>query len=302
MDWSVVAILAAITWFDGLRRVPADAVVLRQVLGGSWTASEYAEPGRGWRLVAWWTPFTLALVVPSSGMPAASAAAQSLNEGLATRLHRARPVVLGLRLLGASVLASLVVGIPAAVARFGAWGFAASVGAVVLLATTTALAAFVGLRKLGHARRQATRIAAPLLSPFAAPRAAEVLLEHAVAGTPMLVLARTLLGVDSFASWIRPQAHDALRSDGTANARADALIALIGRPGLAAIVGRPPARLGVSECYCERCARVYRLGTTTCADCDGVPLVRAPRATRFDLPSVRPHLLGGALASIRQRN
>jgi hypothetical protein len=118
----------------------------------------------------------------------------------------------------------------------------------------------------------------------------------------MLVLARTLLGVDNFASWIRPQAHDALRSEGTATPRAEALIALIGRPGLAAIVGRPPANLGVSECYCERCARVYRSGTTTCADCEGVPLVRAPRATRFDLPSVRPQFLGGALASIRQRN
>src|SRR5687767_11497229 len=120
MDWSTVVILAAITWLDGVRRVPSDALVLRRVLGGQWTVADSAV-GRTFRLVSWWSPVTLPLVIPSGGIPEADTPTGARSETLAVRLERSRRVVGALRVLGALVIAGIALGIPAAVARFGAW-------------------------------------------------------------------------------------------------------------------------------------------------------------------------------------
>jgi hypothetical protein len=280
MDWGTVVLLAAITWLDGVRRVPTGALVVRRLLADRWTVVELADPGRTWRLVSWWSPFTLALVVPPGGMSATvGAPGEATDDALAARLALSDRALLRLRVLGASVLVGIVIGIPAAVARFGSWGFAAGVAAVLLLALATAVAASCVVRGLGHSWRRATRIAAPLFWPFSAPRAAEVVLEQAIAGAPPLMVARRLLGAAGFGAWIRPQAYDALRGEGSTHELAAAVLTLVGRPGLAAIVQTPPANCEPDEGYCARCARVYRAGTATCAHCPAVALLRAPRTS-----------------------
>jgi hypothetical protein len=272
MDWSTVVILAAVTWLDGVRRVPPDALVLRRVFGGRWTVADPADVGRTFRLVSWWSPVTLPLVIPSGGIPEADSPTGARTETLAARLERSGRVVGALRVLGALVVAGIVLGIPAAVALFGAWGFAAALGAVLLLGVAMAAVVAGAVRGVGRSWRRAARIGAPLLYPFTAPRAAELVLQHAVAGEPPLMVARQLLGPDGFAAWVRPQAYDALRAN--AGARdASALMTLVGHSGLAAIVHAVPAQCEAGECYCPRCARVYRAGTVACAECGGPRLI-----------------------------
>ena len=271
MDWSTVVILAVVTLLDGVRRVPAGALVLRRVLAGRWTvADREAEPGL--RLVSAWSSFTLPLIIPSGGVSDADALGDHAHTSLDDRLARARGVVGFLRLLGASIVLAIVLGVPAAVARFDAWGLAVSLAVVMLLSIGTAIIVACVMRRGGRSWRRALRIAAPLLYPFSAPRAGELVLGYAVAGAAPLMVARSLLGEASFASWVRPHAYDAMQS-GTLAADPRGLVALVGQSGLAQIVATPPAHCGTGERYCARCARVYRAETTTCPECQGLPLV-----------------------------
>lgn len=267
------------TWLDGMRRVPPDALVLRRVLGGQWTVADSGDIGRMWRLVSWWSPVTLALVIPSGGIPDADAPTEATDETLAARLARSQRVVGALRVLGALVIVGIVFGIPAAVARFGAWGFVAALAAVLLLAIAAAAVVVGAMRGAGRGWRRVASITAPLLWPFTAPRAAELVLERAVAGAAPLMIAQRLLGPARFAEWVRPRAYDALR-DGVAPPDSTALLALVGRTDLTAIVHSAPAQCEAGERYCPRCARVYRASIASCAECRGLRLVGLPEGER----------------------
>lgn len=272
MDWGAVLALAVVTCLEGVRRVPADALVLRRVLGGGWTIAEPLDFGRTWHLVAWWSPLTLAVVVPPGGIVRSGAPRGSSPDRLDARVSGCRRAVVALRILGGLLLLAIIVGAPTAAGRFGAWGFATTVGVVLLVSLLTALRTLRALREMHVDWRVAARVAAPLLWPFTAPRAAEIVLEHAVAGAPPLAVARQLLGDAGFATWVRPQAYDALAAGTTADGHGSALLTVVGRPALAAIVRTPPTGCGSGECYCARCGRVYRSGTALCADCGGVSL------------------------------
>lgn len=274
MDWSTVVILAAVTLLEGVRRVPADALVLRRVLGGQWTVADLGDDGRPWRLVSWWSPFTLALVVPSGGFPDSDATNEQTDEALGAHLTRARRVVGTLRLLGALIIVGIVFGIPAAIGRFGAWGFVAALSVVMLLTVATAIVVACAMRVRGRGWWRRVRIGAGLLWPFSAPRGAELMIERAVAGAPPLMVARQLLDPASFAAWVRPRAYDALRAHGGSHETAS-LLTVVGQPDLRAIVHAAPAHCGSGEAYCPRCARVYRAGVATCAECQGLHLVTA---------------------------
>jgi hypothetical protein len=275
MDWSTVVILAAITWLDGLRRVPDGALVLQCVLHGPWTVAD-EEPDPRWQLVSWWSPLQLALVVPRGGVvPGVDAPRQALtDDALAERLSRSRYLIATLRVLGAVTIVGIVLGIPGAVARSGAWGFFVALLGVLLLSFVTWVVVAVSMKRDGRSWRRAMGIAAPLLYPFTTPRAAELVLAEAIAGAPPIVVARQLLGRAGFLAWVRPHAYDALR--GRAKPiDAATLTSLLGRPSLTAIVGATPAQCEPGEGYCPRCARTYRPGTPTCAHCDGLRLVAA---------------------------
>jgi hypothetical protein len=274
MDWSTVVILAAVTLLDGVRRVPAGALVLRRVLTGPWTvADREAEPGL--RLVSSWSSFTVPLIVPSGGIPEADALAEKAQGPLEARVARVRGTIGVLRLLGALVLLAIVFGVPAAVARFDVWGLAASLTVVMLLSVVTTTVVAWTMRRSGRSWRRAVRLAAPLLYPFSTPRAAELVLGHAAAGAAPLMVARSLLGEAAFVSWVRPHAYDAMQG-GVLTHDPRGIVALVGRSGLARIVETPPAHCGTGERYCARCARVYRADTMTCPECRGLPLVAHP--------------------------
>jgi len=272
MDWGAVFALAVVTWLDGVRRVPADALVLRRVLGASWAIADPVDSGRTWRLVAWWSPLTLALVVPAGGIVCGEDEPERTPDAVDARVAACARTVVVLRVLGASVLLAIVGGVPAATARFGTWGFVAVIAGALFLSFLTSLVAMRAVRRLRFGWRRAGRVAAPLLWPFAAPRAAELVLEHAVAGAPPLAVARLFLGDAEFTSWVRPRAYDALTAGTAADGLSAALLSLVGRSALAAIVGNAPAGCESNERYCARCGRVYRSGTALCADCRTVSL------------------------------
>jgi hypothetical protein len=114
-----------------------------------------------------------------------------------------------LRILGVVELLALVVGVPFALRRFGALGFFAALGVVLVLCLTIFTALAFSARGLGKPWRAALGWAFPYLSPFAAPRGAEVLLEETLRDVPPSVASSALLPADAFLRWVRPLAYDA---------------------------------------------------------------------------------------------
>ena len=57
-DLGTVALLAFITLLDGVRRIPAGALVLRRVGFGAWRVSDEGSDRDRWMLVSWWPPIS----------------------------------------------------------------------------------------------------------------------------------------------------------------------------------------------------------------------------------------------------
>ena len=194
-----IVFLALLTLIEGVRRVPRGSVVLHRVLFGHWTV-EPPEAGDRVRLLSWWSPLMSTIVLaPREKYPRTDA---DVVQGLYT-------VLFDLRVLGVVELLALVLGVPFALQRFGAVGFLAALGAVVLLCLSIFTALAFSARGLGKPWRAALRWALPYLSPFAAPRGAEALLEEALRDVPPAVVSRTLLPGDRFLRWVRPIVYDA---------------------------------------------------------------------------------------------
>ena len=129
-------------------------------------------------------------------------------------------------------------------------------------------------------RRRGSRASPPKItsrragrvSPFAAPSAAERLLEDVLTSFPTLAVARALLPADQFRLWIRPRVYDAKSQPDPELREA------LDRDELTAILA-PPATGGDATLYCPRCGAVYREGTG-CSDCPGVLLQQFPNLPR----------------------
>lgn len=263
IDWLSVFVLGALTLLDGVRRLPRGAHVLRRVGNGDWSVATPEEDGRR-LLVSWWTPFTLRLAVPPSHPEGGRA------DRLAERLPRTWRWIAELRVLGAMVLIGVVVGIPVATETLGWRGLLLALLGIEMIAVAITATALLVLRRLGLGMRAALRQAAGLLSPFAAPRAAEIVLEQAIAGAPPLLTIRQLVPRRAFDSWIRPRAHDLLHGDAPADPELEDVLT---RSDLARIVGAPPQDRLPHEPWCARCGRIYRTSTSCCADCDALQLM-----------------------------
>lgn len=259
VDWSTVGVLALVVLLDGLRKLPADALILRSVLGGPWYPVESSGIRPGWRIVSLWPPISRHIVLSRR---VASPHPPDVI-GRLRALGWAAPVLTG---LGCLSLGALVLGVPIAAAHFGGWGFVGGAVIAELVAVVSSVIAFSALRRLHFPRSAAARRAAVLLSPFAAPRAAELVLEAAVEGLEPVAVLRALLPDAAFDAWLRPRAYDTLQGKTDPMLRAD-----LAREPLAVVVGaRPP---GVSGLYCPRCGQSYRDGASACGGCDGVGLV-----------------------------
>lgn len=286
MDWSTALVLAGVMWIDGVRRVSPSAVVLRRVLARSWSAVRAdSEPGR-LHLTTCWTPLTAALVLPddrsTSHAEHPARPWRDADRFLRLRLARTRPHVRALRVLGTFVLLLLVLGVPWATRWYGAWGLGAASAGVLTFSIAVAVVAGTGYRAVGSTRAGATRAVIGFASPFAAPRAADALLAHAVSGTPTDLVCHALLPPVVFAALVRPRAFDAVGrvrfvstepTPGAAEPERDVLVDLFGPEFLATIVRGPPTDCAPGEVYCPRCGSTYRADVQTCADCDSICLV-----------------------------
>jgi hypothetical protein len=260
-----IAILALLALIEGMRRVPAGSVVLRRVLFGPWTA-EHPEPRERLRMLSWWSPFmTTIVLVPRTSYEKKNV--DAVRAQLEDReLHTA---LFDLRVLGVVELVALVLGLPYAMQRFGATGFLFAMGAILLLCLTIFSALAFSGRALGKPWKKALRWAFPFLSPFAAPRGAEVLLEEALRDAAPAAVGRALLADDAFLGWMRPFVYDATNGEGTDVDRR--LLEGVNVTELSATLARRPASHNAQGLWCPRCGATFIHGDS-CSEC-GVRLV-----------------------------
>ena len=259
MDWSAALILAGVTLLEGFRRVPARATIASQSFIGPWR-HEGDTPAAGLRLVSWASPFVLHLLLPPAN--------ESVPPDLRRRWRRVRRWLPLLRVLAGLEALFLVLGIPAAVGRWGAVGLVVAVVAVAEGALLLVMLSIAALEDGGVARPLIVRAVRGLLSPFAAPRAPEVVMETLLAGASPLEVLRLLLPRPAFSALLRPLAYD-LEHRGVS----DAVLTRVPRRLLqAALEARPAESAGAP--FCPRCGQEYQMTIEHCNDCDGVPLIR----------------------------
>lgn len=135
---------------------------------------------------------------------------------------------------------------------------------LALLDTILAAITVRALRRTGLGRSAALRAGIPLLWPFNALHAAEIVQCRVVDGVPRLAVARDLLGELVFMTTLRPMIYDAVNS-GRADAEAGLLHALAETSSLASFLRSPPS--GGAGTFCPRCGTSYERGRTECSDC-----------------------------------
>ena len=186
------------------------------------------------------------------------------------RLDRVRLLVGTLRAFGVILLLWIALAIPLATDRFGVYGLILGIVQAFVIALLMAFGAALGLRWLGMRRGEAVRTSLPLISPFTAPRACELVIAAAVRDLDPLARIAALFGQARFLRWIRPRAYDELHARAVEADTAAELVRTIPRPVLEQAMRVPPHE---NAHYCPRCARTYRDGITTCHDCGALALV-----------------------------
>jgi hypothetical protein len=255
-DWLTFWILLALTMWEGVRRVPAGAFLLRSAAGYPWHVAAGPYAAQRWRLASWLSPFVCHVVL-EPGAPA----------GRTPHPHLRRWVAL-LRLPAAAALVALVVGVPLLTANEGLLGLLQALAAAFGASLLAALGSGIALWRMGEPTNVALKDALPILNPFTAPRAPEIVLSRALEGVAFVDAVRSLLPADAFAEWLRPVAYDAARGrDGTH---------LLPAEEAAAILRHHPSGLFAGDTYCARCGRVYLPTATGCRACEGAEMVRIP--------------------------
>ena len=262
-------ILAVVAMSEGVRRLAPGTFVVRRTAWGPWKLAQTLELGTGMHLVTWCIPFALPVVLKDVGADA-RLGVRRLVKRFEARARRVQPDIAVLRIVGVAVLATLVVGIPFASLRWGAWGLIVAVQLLLTLTVSQAAFAWLALRRAGIVSRAALLPSLKLLWPFTAPRAAELVQQQVVAGVPPLVVLHAMLGDDELLRALRPMVYDALHSASESEA-ARTLGTLYDTQKLRAFIAtRPAGSDGAS--FCPRCTTVYQRGVRECSDCAGVAL------------------------------
>lgn len=263
-------ILGALMLWDGIQRVPAGAWVLRHAAGYPWQVARAPRETAGRLLVSWLSPLVCHVVL-SPGLGDGRVPPRRL--GLWTGLVRV-PALLA--------LVSIVVGVPLLTPTMGFPGLLIAMGAALGAALLTAVLSMVALWRMGIAPRSAARAALPIVSPFTAPRAPELVLARALEGVAFPDAVRALLSPDAWAEWARPVAYDLARGVAPEGVPAAALL-----PGgdARAVLRVPPPGSVPGDAYCARCGRLYLPRATACHACEGAELVTVDEAAlRLELP------------------
>ena len=266
---ATAAILYGITFAEGVRQLPADAIVLRRLGFGHWRFVRRVEIGAGLRLVSWCLPVSLPLVAVRESSPAGGAEILERLEQMRARIAETRLSLGLLRILGLLTLLLLVAGVPMVVERNGLFGLVLAI--VVLLELTLAQAIWAGwlLKRSGVSGRSVAMASLKLLNPFAVQRAPEVVLARIVADVPALAAAHELLGEEEFVRAFRPLLYDALYGDGLRDA-----VTFLAEERVGSLLRTPPPGLA-SGAFCPRCASQFAIRAGVCSDCGVVPLIAA---------------------------
>ncbi|HET9004165.1 MAG TPA: hypothetical protein VFN39_09240 [Gemmatimonadaceae bacterium] len=278
---TTVLLLAVVLWLDGWRRVPREALLLRKTGLGGWRVVEpWARLG-AFALVALWPPLIVPLVVTTGDTGSAATPWWRRDFAIAVargrrRLRRTRLQVGALRAIGVLLSGWIVVGIPIATARSGLNGLLLGILGAFCLSTWLAIVAAGTVRELGASWRAALRASAPLVSPFTAVRAPEVVTDAALGGLPALARVAALLDERELGAWLRPHAYDVLHGRAAAGLPAGLarLVAQLPADLLGRSVGAAPsgAEREAGTAYCPRCATTYQESATSCVHCSEVAL------------------------------
>lgn len=263
-DWVTFWLLNGVLLWDGVQRVPAGAWVLRHPAGYAWQVAQEPRAAEGRRLVSWLSPLVCHVVLtPGPGT----------GRTVPPRLGR---WVTLLRVPGAVAFAAIVVGVPLLSASMAFLGLVYALALAFGAALVTALLSVLALWRMGVPARAAAGKAFGILSPFAAPRAPEMVLSGALEGVAFADAVRALLPPEEYAGWARPLAYDLARGRAGEGVTADALLPA---GDVQAILRQPPPGSAAGDVYCARCGRVYLPTATACRACEGAELV-----TAADLP------------------
>ena len=276
-DPGTVAVLALVLWLDGWRRLGSTDLVLVRHGAGAWTVGQPWARAGAFALVGWWPPIVMPLVVSaatSGGMRWTRDFETATARGR-RRLRRIALFTATSRIVAVLLLVWIAVGIPLMTGHYGTFGLVRGIVQAFVLSLGIALITALGLRTLGGRWGEVARSTVPLLFPFTAPRAPELLLAAALRELHPLAQAASLLGDQRFLAWIRPWGYDELhsRNSDEHNAVIPALVHELPRPLLERAVRAPPPR-DASAPYCPRCAQSYRDDVSVCPDCEALTLVR----------------------------
>jgi hypothetical protein len=260
---AAIVVLAAITLSEGIRRLAADAIVVRRSLLGRWSVARANEIGNGIRLVSPCIPVSVPLVLTPVGTEGVgSPGLRRLRSRFTARAERTHLALITLQVQGMAVLLALVVGIPLAAFR-GPRELALVFGVVLSLSVGQACLTAAALMRAGARRSRSLAAACRIVWPFAAFRAAEVVQAQIAAGVPRMAVLHGLLGQDALLRAYRPLVHDIIQA-GDASEDAGTLLELVGRPRLEAFLRHRPD--GDAAC-CPRCGVEYEASRERCADC-----------------------------------
>ena len=255
-DVSTAAILAAVAWLEGIRQVPEGGLLVQRSFFSEWRVLPARGSGRYWIPIGW-APVVTTLVLTVPDTPPE-------REGDSSALVRPSAFLeFALAALGVLALFTVVLGIPYALGSFGTAGFILAVGSSFALSMAVSLVAFMSGHKLGMTTGAALKWAARFLSPFAAPRASEELMQKGLDGIAPGRVLEYLLCPRAFQLWLRPLLYD-LRHDPTqAQPRLLAGLDIDGIGGGLASVDL--IETGATS-YCPRCGGSFVRGDR-CPDC-----------------------------------
>jgi hypothetical protein len=218
----------------------------------------------GYRLVSWWPPLSLTIVIPPAGPNGDHPASRTAGRNaVAARLETVRQPVLLLQVFGMLSLLALVVLVPLGMRWWGGAGFLLSLLVVFLLSWLVTGHSYFTSKALGLSTRQRFLFALPRMNPFAAPAAGEALLTRVLEGADPIAVASELMEEAEFERWIRPMAYDVTQGFDVEGGKE--LLRVMTRSDLTRIVSAPTPGVTGTGPWCPRCGAELGPASTSCS-------------------------------------